>query len=198
MKLSEAQFEIIVESLETSLSMTSLKDDLLDHFCCFVEEKMSEGQSFEEAFDQAEMQICPNGLREIQNETTYLLYPNIKIMKKLIYGLGLMATVATLTGFLFKIMHWPGGNVLFIGGFLLLLLIFMPVLTMKKYRLSETSAARAQWMVGFISALLMGVATLFKVFHLMGANILLILGGATFILGFLPLYFRGLYLKSVG
>lgn len=58
---------------KSPISSQLLKDDLLDHFCCFIEYEMKKGSSFEEAQQKAWQQICPNGLEEIQNETIFLI-----------------------------------------------------------------------------------------------------------------------------
>jgi hypothetical protein len=83
-KLSDEKIDFIRAEIDKSaISLQSLKDDLLDHFCCFVEHEMRRGLTFEEAFAKALREVCPNGLDEIQRETIFLLTtPKIMVLKK--------------------------------------------------------------------------------------------------------------------
>lgn len=62
------------------LNIPQVIDDLLDHLCCLVEEKMEKGVSFEEAFAEVKIIIDPNHIKEIQAYTIYFLTIKSKIM----------------------------------------------------------------------------------------------------------------------
>ncbi|NBP67955.1 MAG: hypothetical protein EBR30_12585 [Cytophagia bacterium] len=162
---------------------------------------MSNGESFEDAFTKAKEHICPNGFDEIQKETIYLLNTNkIIAMKKLMYSIGLLAAIGTSTGVLFKILHLPGGDQLFTYGFLGIVLLFIPLLAIDRYKLSisKVLSERLKIILGFSSAMIIGVAILLKLMHLKQfGDILLIAGAVIFILGFLPFLFFRMYSKSI-
>lgn len=188
------------EIQKSSISIPELKDDLLDHFCCFVENELKKGKTFENAYSKATIEICPNGFGEIQEETIYMLnYNRIIIMKKIMYGIGFLTSVSISVGGLFKLMDWPGGGNLFTYGFLGFVLIFIPMLAIDRYKLHVHKALseKLRLILGFCSALIIGLAVLFKMMHLQGASILLVLGACLFAFGFLPFLFFKMYRKSV-
>lgn len=199
--LSEKEVESLEAQIERSaISSQELKDDLLDHFCCFIEHEMNKGASFEEAKSRAWQQICPNGLDEIQEETIFLL--NAKktiVMKKLMYITGLLSSISISIGWLFKLLHWPGGGYLFTYGFLAFVLLFLPMLALDRYKLAlnRVLSERLKIALGFISAVIYGLAVLFKLLHFQGADMLLALGTLLFSLGFLPFLFFRMYKKSL-
>ena len=193
--------ELAAHINQSNISNQDLKDDLLDHFCCFIENEMKKGVSFEDARRLAWQQICPNGLDEIQQETIYLLNANkIMMMKKLMYIIGLLSAISLSMGFLFKLLHWPGGGYMATFGFLGFVLLFMPMLAIDRYKLTLNKALseKLKIILGFTSAAITGLAVLFKTLHLQGADILLVLGIILFSLGFLPFLFFRMYKKSVG
>jgi magnesium-transporting ATPase (P-type) len=199
--LSDDRIERIrVEIDKGGISMQELKDDLLDHFCCVVEYEMKKGLSFETAYQRAFEDICPNGFSEIQKETIFLLNSKrILTMKKLMYTIGLLASISFSVGWLFKILHWPGGDELFIYGFLAFVLVFLPLLAIDRYKAAFASVAseRLKIILGFSSAIVTGMAVLFKLLHLQGADLLLIVGAQMFSFGFLPFLFYRMYRKSL-
>lgn len=186
---------------KSAISSQSLKDDLLDHFCCFIEHEMRGGSSFEEAHQKAWQQICPNGLDEIQHETIFLLNAKkIIFMKKVMYSIGLLTSISISVGWLFKVLNWPGGGDLFTYGFLAFVLIFLPMLAIDRYKLvlNKALSEKLRVILGYTSAIVTGLAVLFKIMHLQGASILLILGILLFSFGFLPFLFFRMYRKSLG
>ena len=199
--LKDEQLEQIRQDIERSnLSIPMVKDDLLDHFCCTVESKMGEGHTFESAYHSAWKKICPNGLDEIQEETLYLLNaPKIIIMKKVMYSIGLIASICISLGWLFKTLDWLGGDQLFVYGFLGLVFIFLPMLAIDRYRASvgRAMSEKLKIVLGFSSAIITGLSVIFKLMHLQGASIMLILGMLLFSFGFLPFLFFAEYRKAI-
>lgn len=198
--LSDGQVEFIRREIEDSgLSFPALEEDLLDHFCCFIEHKMSRGLPFDTAYAIAREQICPNGFREIQEETVYLLNASkIMAMKKFMYIIGLITAISFSVGWLFTLLRWTGGQELFNYGFLGFTLIFLPMLAIDRYKVSIAQALseRLKIILGFSSAIITALAVIFKMMHLQGANILLVLGILLFSFGFLPFFFFRMYKKS--
>lgn len=199
--LSDEHLEQIRQEIErSSLSISMVKDDLLDHFCCTVESKMEEGHTFESAYHSAWKKICPDGLNEIQEETIYLLNePKIVAMKRVMYSIGLVASVCISIGWLFTLLNWPGGNKLFSYGFLGFALIFLPMFALDRYKASvgKVMSERLKIILGLFSAIITGLSVLFKLMHWPGAAMLLIAGISLFSIGFLPFLFFGMYKKAV-
>ena len=201
MKLADEQVEFIRTQIDKSaITLPSLKDDLLDHFCCFIEDQMSKGNSFEAAYAQAYIEICPNGLAEIQKETIFLLLTKkIIAMKMFMYFIGLITSMSISIGWLFKVLNWPGGDKLFTYGFLGFVLLFLPMLAIERYKLTfnEALSEKLKISLGFASAIITGLAVLFKLMGLQGASMLLIFGACLFSFGFLPFFFFRMYRKAV-
>lgn len=201
MKLTEQQEEIIRAFVEAQgVKRPTLRDDVVDHLCCVIESQRTMDMPFEQMLENAVRELAPDGLAEIEYQTVFLLNSKrIIIMKKLTYFIGFMGSVALAAGVLFKLLHWSGGNQLFISGFLTLLLIFIPFVAFDRYKvaISKALSERLKIILGASSAIITGVAALFKVLHLQGANLMLILGAFIFIAGFLPFLFFTMYKKSV-
>ncbi len=62
MKLSKDYIDIIRYRIDQSdITMHTLKDDVLDHVCCVVEQKIKEGKPFEIALQEAFHELAPRG-----------------------------------------------------------------------------------------------------------------------------------------
>jgi len=201
MKLSPEQIGIIRKHVDTStISIDSLKDDVLDHLCCVVEINMQRGRSFDDAVQEALTELAPDGLDEIQRETVFLLNSTKIIhMKKIMYGVGLITAISMTIGLTFKILHMPGADELFNFGFFGFTLIFLPMLTMDRFKqnLHRALSERLRLVLGFLSAVLIGTSVLFKTFHYQGADVVLLVGISFFSFGFLPFLFFSMYKKSI-
>jgi Flp pilus assembly protein protease CpaA len=114
-------------------------------------------------------------------------------VKKITYLIGLVSSIGTTMGIVFKLLHWTGANELITFGFLSFLLIFLPLLVVPKLKSSNSMAS----VLGLLSAVITGLSILFKLLHLSGGDVLLLAGAALFCFGFLPVLFFNLYKKSV-
>ena len=201
MKLTGEQIGIIQDRINRStISIQSLKDDLLDHLCCVVESKIEIGNSFETALQEALRELAPNGLDEIQRQTFYLLNsPKVIFMKKIMYLIGLISATALSLGWLFLTLRWPGGRELFNYGFLGFLLLFIPMLAIDRYKttLRKALSEKLKIILGSVSGFTAGISLVFKVLHLQGADIILVIGALLFTFGFLPFLFFNLYKKEL-
>ncbi len=201
MILSEQQEKIVQAHIEQAgITMDSLKDDLLDHLCCTIEFELKQGQRFELALEKALNQLSPNGLNEIQRETLFLLnFTKLIRMKKTMYTIGLLASISVSIGYLFSVLHWPGGLNMFNYGILAFVLIFLPLLAIDRYQanISQALSEKIRLVLGFLSAFFTGLSVVFKLLHLQGATILLIMGALLFAFGFLPFLFFRMYKQSL-
>ncbi len=141
MKLNEDQIEVLAMFLENGGIKTGmLFDDLLDHLICATSIEMKRGKSFEIAMQKSVEELAPNGLSDLETQTRYLLNSKrIIIMKKLMYLIGFIGSVALSFGLLFKLMHWPGANMLLLSGIVSFLLIFVPIWAIDRYKVEILS-----------------------------------------------------------
>ncbi|NJN28256.1 MAG: hypothetical protein HC819_20950 [Cyclobacteriaceae bacterium] len=201
MKLTTHQENIIENFVDAQgLKIRTLRDDVIDHLCCVVESELGKDESFEQVFDKAILDLAPNGLLEIQHKTIFLLNSKrIIIMKKLMYLIGFIGSITVTAGVTFKLLRMPFGTELFAVGFLTLLLIFIPLFTIDRYKvsLSKSISVKLKIILGALAAIVTGFSGLFKLMHLQGADLLLMLGAFVFAFGFLPFYFFTMYKKSI-
>lgn len=201
MKVTAEQVTIIRKQVEQSgIINEMLRDDVLDHLCCVVEIKISKGMNFELALQEASHELAPEGLIEIQRETVFLLNPTKIIrMKKIMYAIGLLTSISMTFGLTFKILHMPGADELFNFGFFGFTLVFLPMITIDRYKqnLHKAMTERLRLIFGFLSAVLIGASVMFKVFHIQDADVMLLVGIAIFSFGFLPFLFFSMYKKSI-
>lgn len=200
MKLSEEQIEVLALFLQSGgIRDGALFDDLLDHLICATRIEMKRGKSFESAMQKSVEELAPNGLQDLEAQTRYLLNSKrIIIMKKLMYAIGFIGAASLSFGSLFKLMHWPGANIMLLSGIILFLLVFVPLWAIDRYKveISKALSTRLKFIGGVTSAVLVGLSVIFKTLHLQGANVLLVLGVLTFVFAFLPFLFFSLYKKS--
>lgn len=201
MKLTLEQVEIIRRQVnQSSISIESLRDDVLDHLCCVVEIKMERGKVFDHAHREALDELAPDGLDELQRETVFLLNSDkIILMKKVMYLVGLLSAMAFVTGWFFGIMRFPGAYELQVYGFSAFAFLYVPMMAIDYFKANIRGALseRLKVMLGVASALLLGVAGVFKMMHLAGTRTLLIMGAAVCVFGFLPFFFFSMYKKSI-
>src|SRR5690606_31427147 len=151
---------------ESGITIPTLKDDLIDHLCCVVESKMENGIPFESALQEALREVAPHGLEAIQNQTLYLLNsPNKIFMRKVIFTIGFMSAIAVSLGWLFVTLSWPGGRELFNSGFLGLLMLFIPMMAIYRYKIRRPKIVleRLRIALGTVSSFITGLSLVFKV-----------------------------------
>ncbi len=55
-------------------------------------------------------------------------------MKRAVYLIGFLACFTLSTGLIFKMMHWPGANIMTVSGFIVLNIGFLPLYFYDKYK----------------------------------------------------------------
>ncbi len=119
-------------------------------------------------------------------------------MKKIMYLVGFLGSVSLTVGVIFRLLNFQWGYEFFLIGFIILLLIFIPLFALEKYKISDSTKSihRLKIVLGGVSAIIAGLSGVFKLMHLQGTIELLILGALIFVFGFLPLHFFSMYKKS--
>ncbi|WP_375577959.1 hypothetical protein ABWH96_12995 [Marivirga tractuosa] len=198
--ITDEQFTFISQKIKRSgISQKEIQDDLIDHFCCLVEIEMQKGSSFEEAYKGAYQQTTPNGFEEIQFETFFLLnHKKIILMKQFTYISGYLFALSTTAGAFFKVMHFPGANIMLFSGLLGISFIFLPLLLFNKFKdkVFKVMSEKLKWIFGTLSLMLILVGSSLRVLHLPGAMVLLGLGMLTFGILFLPFLFFRMFKSS--
>lgn len=201
MKLTQEQEETIEKIIDSQgFKIKSLRDDIIDHLCCVVENGMGKEKTFHQLLDKAISDLAPNGLIDIENKTIFLLNSKrILLMKKLLYFTGFIGSLTLTAGVTFKLLQMPFGYQLFITGFLILFLIFIPLLAIDRYKvaISKALTEKMKIILGTVAAIFTGLSGLFKLMHLQGAELLLLAGAFIFCFGFLPFFFFTMYKRSI-
>lgn len=186
--LTDEQIDLIANDIRIRGVFTqSLQEDLLDHICCFIEEQDDE-RPFGEIYRQALDAFGQQGLQGVQDETLFLInQPYQNAMKKFAYITGAIASTGLLAGAFFKIMHWPGANLLLIIGTVTLSMFFIPYFFYVNLKEQSEKKSKVIAAVGLATALFLCAATLFKMMHWPGTIVIMCLFGLSFLV-FLPLY----------
>lgn len=195
-ELTELQVELIDAYIkENGVAQNELQEDLLDHLCTSVEMQLQQGKSFEEAFQHTLNLFGPGGLKQVQTETFKLLTEMNAIMKKVTFGFGLTSTFLLLAGTIFKLMHWPGANIMVLLGAAFLALVYLPLILTHKLKESPKDEALLH-ILGFLGLAITTVGVLFKILHWPGAAAILLSGMCVLAFGYVPVYFFKRYQTS--
>jgi hypothetical protein len=199
--LSEQNIAYIAGKINTSTIQSSqMKEDLIDHFCCAIEEAMKKGMSFEAAYDMAYQHICPDGFDEIQRETVFLLTnKKLKTMKRLMYVSGYLTAIGITTTFLMKVNHFPGAAIVLLLTAANVIFLFLPSLFLQLYkrRLSRTTGDKLGYLSGMIGFMLLIAFAMFKIAHWPGSTLLIVTSLVVINFTFFPFWFFKMYRKSV-
>ena len=143
--LRDEQIEFIREDIRLrGIEMKALADDILDHICCAIENKMQDNQSFDEAYLSTISAFGPKGLKEVQEETNFLLtFKNYYAMKTTMNVFGFISAFLLLSGSLFKTMHWPGGGVALVFGVFFFAFVFLPLMLTLKLKELEKGESKS-------------------------------------------------------
>ena len=199
-QLTDQQVDtIFLRIVQDGVTNTNLQHDLLDHYCCFIEEQMEHGKDFDIAYNNAFRAITPNGMHEIQEELFFLLtFKKQTNMKRIMYGSGFLATFLISTGFLFRNMHWDGAYYLFLIGFLSLIVTIITIMNNAFRHLKSHSVSyNSRVFIGLVAGLLISAGNLFKLHSFPGANMQIVIGMCLLNFVFMPMFFYHLYKQSL-
>jgi len=179
----------------SGVEQESLLNDLTDHMCTAIEERLARGHPFETALNEVASLFGTNGLRQIQLDTFELLNEINHTMKKVAFTIGLASTTLLLAGTIFKLMHWPGANIMVLLGAAALVLGYFPLLLNFKIKESPQNE-RPLHVAGFIGITLTTLGVQFKIFHWPGAAVMLISGMAVLAFLYVPMFYYMRYKVS--
>jgi cation transport ATPase len=193
--LNDEQVDIVMSRIATAgLINRDLQNDLVDHFCCFIESEINEGVDFEAAYKNALISIAPNGIREIEDELFFTLLFKHIVMKRIVLVFGFLAAFCISASVLLKAEHLPGASTAVGTAFLLVFLtaILSLFYGVKQFK-SHSRAYNTRMVVGFISASLISSGAIFKLQHLSTGNLQIASGVVLMNFIFLPMFFYHLY-----
>ncbi len=189
-QISSEQIDYMLEQITLQgISDEGLRDSILDHVCCLIENSHEPIEDFEHCFQSYLKQFYQKNLEEIEVETHLLLnFKNYYQMKKFMLLSGLAGASILAIGNLFKFMHWPGTAMLILLGILLLSMVFMPMLFFIKLKENPVGTQKLLLSLGTLLAILFCFSVLFKIMHWPYANMLGNISVFGTILVFVPIY----------
>ena len=110
-------------------------------------------------------------------------------MKKILYLVGLLSTIFTFLGSLFKIMHWQGASVMILMGAFSFAFIFIPILIFIKFKEVNLLFDKFIYSTGIALGTILMVGFIFKLMHWPWATVLMLFSVLIFNFVYIPLYF---------
>jgi hypothetical protein len=198
-ELTEKQTERVFGEVQAAIQNVRLQKELIDHCCCLIEDMLSKGVPFEEALKRSVSLVGGETLSDIEVELESVLHKKpSRNMKTTLFFSGFVAAFCILSGIAFRILHWPGADVLLLTGDLALVLSMLVLITsVLRYPAAFTRISAIRTLTGAVAGLLLGNAGAFKIMHWPTANIQMLLGMALLVLVFLPLFFWNLYKREM-
>lgn len=190
-QLTEAQVSFILNDISArGIETDSLQQNLLDHICCIIEQELEANGDFETFYQQVIQKFYQKELREIEEETALLLtFKNYYTMKKVMMISGVATVLSFTVGSMFKIMHWPGANILLVLGFSGISLFFLPLLFILKIKELPVVRDRLILGLGIFTGSMYFISILFHMQHWPGSRVLWLCNLTISFFIFLPLYF---------
>ena len=86
-------------------------------------------------------------------------------MKQKIYILGLLTVLVVFTGLVFKVNHFAGAGILLITGFVIFVLVFLPIALRNHYKAEGTRQSLLLHIVIWLTCFVVFTGMLFKILH---------------------------------
>lgn len=185
--LSSNEINLIENMVDDAeISYSHLRDDLIDHLCCDIENEINGGISFHDAFELVREKTGLRRLRKIQEDTILLINKRYRIMKNIMKIFGIITLIMLAVGATFKIFHWPGASILLAFGFLLLITVFFPATIWVLRKEAKFKSKTLFTIITYLSFSIFMAGVLFKVQHWPGSGMLLVVGLGSITFLFLP------------
>lgn len=189
--LNEEQVQYILRDLEKQgIALEELRFSLLDHICCVLEEELDDPDAFRSHYEKVLPRFFKRELSEIQKETDLLIrFKHYYAMKRTMIISAEITAFTFIAGAFFKIMHWPGASALILLSIVTLCFVFLPILFLFKTKETQSKRDRITIAVATVFGIAISLATLFKLMHWPGANMMWISSLGLLFFIFLPLFF---------
>lgn len=187
--LNDEQIDQINDILvNQGVNYEGLRNDLLDHICCMIEDEMQEGLSFSTGLDKALEEFGLENFKLIQESTMYMLNKKLNKMKKFTSIIGLIASLLVIAGVVFKINHILGAGVLLVLGLSIVSLVVLPLLAYLNIVAKEDKQTLIVSSIGYLAGMFLCLGGLFKIMHWPMAMVIFWIGAALLLLVFMPMY----------
>jgi hypothetical protein len=124
----------------------------------------------------------------------YVSYKEVSnLTKKSTHIVGFLGTFFVSLSFLFKLMHWPGANIILVLGIVLICLVFLPMVMINRLRDKEASLPKYVFVLALLGIIFYLAAMLFKTMHWPGASTMMIAGSVLLIFVAVPIYVFKIY-----
>lgn len=177
--------QISTDVKKEEIVFSHLPEDLIDHICCDVESRMNAGFSFNEAYIRVKQEMGLRRLKEIQQETLFLVDTKYRKMKNTVKISGVAGTIIFGLAALFKIQHWPGSAIMMIIGSLLLSFVFLPSALTILWKETHNKTRLFVFISAFFTGTFLILGTMLKTQHWPMAGFLLavsVLSGIPFLI----------------
>jgi len=190
-EITDDQIDFIISDFtKRGVVLEDLRDNLLDHMCCIIENEMPPNDNFYQFYDTVLPRFFRNNLGEIQTETENLIrFKNFYTMKKTMNITGVLTVILILSGAILKTLHLPGAGISIVSGGFLFSLIFLPLLIAIKFKDDNSIKDKIVFSFGLLLGMILSAGFIFKLMHWPYANILMILGTVVFTFCYVPVYF---------
>ncbi len=186
--LDSKHIRLIEADVENArITINNLSQELVDHICCEVENLMSSGKSFEEAYTIIKEQAGIKVLQQIQENTLYLIDKKYKTMKSTMKITGNVSLALIAIGTALKIFHYPGASIALLLGFVTLCFVFFPAAIYLNYTYKKDQKKPMLNLSILIGGIAFMIGVLFKLMHWPGASLLLFVGWSIILGIFLPI-----------
>lgn len=187
-RITDNQIDFILDDIRArGIGMEELQNDLLDHICCIIEQKLEANGDFEQCYSETICLFFKKELREIETETKLLLNnKNYYTMKKIMIVSGIISAVLLTTGIILKFLHLPGAAVGIVTGIAGFSLIFLPLMFALKVKEKKNVNDKILAGVGAVVAILISMSVMFKLQHWPYANMMAVTSVGILLLVYLP------------
>jgi len=190
-QLTEKQIDFIIDDIRArGVEMESLQNDLLDHLCCLVEQKLEASGDFEQFYYSIIQTFYIKELKEIESETISLLKnKSYYAMKKVMIASGIISASLLTMGIILKFLHMPGAGFGLVTGIVSFSFVFLPLMYILKIKEKQQTKDKVLLALGSVVTIMISMAILFKIMHWPHANMMGLTSVGILFLLYLPINF---------
>jgi hypothetical protein len=190
-RVTDVQVDFILNDIrKRGIETEDVRDNILDHVCCIIENEMPEGKDFYGFYEDTIAQFYRKELAEIEQETRDLItFKYYYAMKRTLKITGFTSILLILIGSVLKFQHLPGAAVCLFSGLILFSLIFLPLNIILKFRDDKEKSSRLVMTLGLLLGITGSLGVIFKVMHWPWANVLFYGSFLAFFALFIPVFF---------
>jgi len=194
-KITNDEIDFILNDIsKKGIKTEDVRDDILDHVCCIIENEMKLGMNFNEFYRNTISHFYLNNLGEIEEETQLLLtFKYYHAMKRTVKISGIISILLFVIGSILKSYHLAGAGVAIVIGLAFFSLVFIPLNIILKYKDDKDSKNKLIMTLGLILGSLTSIGILFKLMHWPTADIIIVSCLSIFTFVFIPIYFINNY-----